>query len=239
MAWARGRRLIVIAATVILGGGLVAAALAATAESNPDTHRAAEGPRGPQPARHPTSGPSAPQVPPVIVPGRPGESASTVPADRVTAPDGTVYNSMDAWFVRMMIPHHEQAVQIAALAPSRARNPQIRALAERIAVGQAGEIDRLKAWLRARGLDDRVSGHDHTTMRGMQPPAALRALAAAQGRAFDVLFVDMMSQHHQGAIDMAADVLRGGTNLEVEQLANDIASEQAIEINRMRDVIAA
>jgi uncharacterized protein (DUF305 family) len=226
MAWGRGQRLVVIVAAVVVGGGVVAAALAATAGPNPDG----------QPARRPTSASSAPQV---IVPGRPGESASTVPADQLTAPDGSVYNTMDAWFVRMMIPHHEQAVQMAELAPSRVHSPQIRAIAERIAVGQAGEIARLKAWLRARGLAETMSGHDHATMRGMQSPAALRALAAADGRAFDRLFVDMMSRHHEGAVDMAGEVLRVGTNGEVERLANEIASEQAVEVNRMREAIAA
>jgi len=227
MAWGRWHWLGAVAAVVVAGG---AVAVAVTATSGTQTDG--------RPVSRPT-GTATASEPPVIVPGRPGESASTVPADQVTAPDGTTYTTMDAWFVRMMIPHHAQAVQMAGLAPSRARSPQIRALAERIAVGQAGEIDRLRAWLTARGLDDRLSDHDHTTMRGMQSPAALRALAAAEGRAFDVLFVDMMAQHHQGAIDMATDVLRVGKDFEVEKLATDIAAEQAVEIARMRDALAA
>jgi uncharacterized protein (DUF305 family) len=138
-----------------------------------------------------------------------------------------------------MIPHHAQAVEMAALAPTRAGNRQIRGLAERIAVAQPGEITQMRAWLSARGLKEELSTHDHGTMRGMQSPAKMRALAAARGDSFDRLFVTMMSEHHQGAIDMATDLLKVGKDLQVEKLATAIAVEQSVEIDRMRDALAS
>ena len=177
-----------------------------------------------------------PSSTPVIVPGRPGESASVLPADQVHVPDGNAYNSFDAEFVRMMIPHHEQALEMAALAPTRAADPRIRAIAERIQAAQAPEIGVLQAWLTARGLAE--SAHDHTTMPGMQPAAKLASLAAARGAAFDRMFVAMMSEHHQGAVDMAKGVLAAGRNGQVEELATAIATEQSVEIARLRDLVS-
>jgi uncharacterized protein (DUF305 family) len=177
----------------------------------------------------------------VIVPGRPGEAASVTSADDVKGPDTTVYNTIDATFVRMMIAHHTQALQIAALAPTRARNPQVLAIAERTTAAQAPEILMLKGWLQGVGLDesdDSLAGHDHGSMPGMQSPEAMQALAAARGDGFDRMFVAMMSDHHQGAIDMATDVLKGGKNGRVEEIASAAAAEQAIEISRMREALA-
>jgi uncharacterized protein (DUF305 family) len=175
----------------------------------------------------------------VIIPGRPGESAAVASSDEIPAPDGSSYGAADATFVRMMIPHHLQAVEMAALAPTRASNPKILAIAGRIRAGQIPEVAQLRAWLRARGLseDDGHAGHDHAAMRGLQTPAAMRALAAARGGAFDRMFVTMMSAHHQGAVEMAAEVLAVVKDIKVEEIATYIATEQAIEITRLRELI--
>jgi uncharacterized protein (DUF305 family) len=194
---------------------------------------------GAEPEAAPT--PTATSSPvPVIVPGRPGESASVVPSDQLAAPDGSRYNSLDAWYVRMMIPHHGQALEMAALAPSRARSPLVRAVAERITVAQGPEIDVFRAWLAARGLSeqDDDKGHDHGAMRGMLPPEAMRALAGLTGDAFDKVFVDMMVVHHEGAIAMCRDVLKVGVDERLHELATGIAAEQSAEISRLRELVA-
>lgn len=232
MVQARWRTLpvLVTVAAVLLG----AAVAVAFAFSEPSKHTGRTPPESNQ-AR--TSSPV-----PVIVPGRPGEPASVRSSDEVTAPESTAYSTMDASFVRMMIPHHAQAVQMAALAPSRTDNPQILGLAGRIRAAQAPEIARLRAWLRSRHLTESDNPHadhgtGHASMRGMQSPAAIRELAAARGDRFDKTFVAMMSDHHQGAMDMATEALKTTRNVEVEQIAAAIATEQSIEIARMREVI--
>lgn len=177
--------------------------------------------------------------PPVVVPGRPGEPAKTVPADRVQIPAAEAYSTTDVWFVRMMIPHHTQAIEMASLAAGRAQNPQIVAIAERIRAAQLPEIVQMRAWLKQHGLDETTDekGHDHTTMPGMQPDSEVKALAGAKGEQFDRMFVEMMSAHHRGAIDMAGVRLRSGGDLMVERLANAIGFEQGVEIDRMRDIL--
>ncbi|MEV2239731.1 DUF305 domain-containing protein [Micromonospora sp. NPDC049891] len=176
-------------------------------------------------------------APPVIVPGRPGEEAVERPADEVRNDSPPRYNNLDTWFVRMMIPHHEQALEMAGLAADRAAEPRVRALADRIRASQGPEIGVLRAWLTARGLAAAVDGHDHATMRGMQSAEAMRRLAAARGAEFDSLFLRMMTEHHEGAVVMATDVLKVGLDLTVEQFATSVASEQSVEIARMRDIL--
>jgi uncharacterized protein (DUF305 family) len=174
--------------------------------------------------------------PPVILPGRPGEQAEVRPGSEVVI-DPPQYNALDTWYVQMMVPHHTQAVQLATLAVTRTDNPGIRAFADRIRAGQSAEIAVLEGWLQARGLP--LGDHDHQTMPGMQTEQAVQELAAARGIDFDRRFVKMMSDHHQGAIEMSTRVLTGGSDLAVEELATAIAAEQAIEISRLRELIQA
>jgi uncharacterized protein (DUF305 family) len=216
---------LIAAVVVVLAGGGAAWGVGAAREDQDQGVRAAR--PTPTSTRSPV---------PVIVPGRPGESASVVPADQLPPPGGVGYNSLDAWFVRMMIPHHQQALEMAALAPSRARDPRIRAIAERITAAQGPEIAVLRAWLRQRGLAESGADHDHGPASGMHPPSAIRALAAASGEAFDRSFVDLMSAHHRGAIQMCTRVLNGGADDGIQRLATNIAADQRIEIARMRDV---
>jgi uncharacterized protein (DUF305 family) len=183
------------------------------------------------PSPAPTDGSS------VVVPGRPGESAAVRPAHEVRDAAPPQYNSLDVWFVRMMIPHHQQALEMAQLAPARAAGPGIKAIADRIRGAQGPEIGMLRGWLSSRGLSAEVPGHDHGTMRGMQSPEAVRRLADARGADFDRLFVRMMSEHHQGAVTMATDLLGVGADQQLNEFANSVATEQAVEIDRMRELV--
>lgn len=201
----------------------------------------------PGPPSDPTAGtstatpsPSTPaDGPPVIVPGRPGEPAVTRAAADVRNDSPPPYNSLDVWYVRMMIPHHEQALEMAQLAPSRSGNPQVSAIAERIRAAQAPEIAVMRAWLQERNLPPDVPGHDHSTMRGMQSPEEMQRLTAARDAEFDRLFVQMMTEHHEGAVEMSANVLKVGQDQRLSELAASIGHEQAVEINRMRELNAA
>ncbi|MFG1841372.1 DUF305 domain-containing protein [Micromonospora sp. NPDC049175] len=173
----------------------------------------------------------------VIAPGRPGEAAATRPAHEVRDAGPAPHNSLDVVFVRMMIPHHAQALAMAELATDRAADPDIRALAERIRASQGPEMGMMRGWLQTRGLPAEVEGHDHGAMRGMQSPEAMRQLAASRGPDFDRLFVRMMTAHHQGAIEMATNLLTVGSDLTLNEFATSVATEQTVEIDRMREVL--
>ena len=181
---------------------------------------------------------TASAVPPVrvVVPGRPGESATVTDSDRIRGPAGFTYNAADTAFVQMMIVHHGSALERAARAPERAANAGVRALAARVAAAQKPEVAWLRAWLKARGRPADPAGHDHSTMPGMPGRTELAALTAARGADFDRLFVDLLTAHHLGAVQMAGDVLRGGSDELLAQTANEMAAEQGAEIRRMEQL---
>jgi uncharacterized protein (DUF305 family) len=223
-----------IVAVVILAAVLVVAAALLLRPG--DGHDPAANTSTPSPGPAATASATGP---PVILPGRPGEPAVTRPGDEVRDDSPPPYNSLDVWFIRMMIPHHAQALEMAALAPARTDNRQIRAVAGRIQVAQEPEIGVMRAWLQARDLPSDAPDHDHGTMRGMQSPETMQRLAAAHGAEFDRLFVQMMTDHHQGAVEMATNLLQVGADPSLQELANNIAAEQSVEINRMRELTAA
>lgn len=196
---------------------------------------ARSGETGSAAAPQPSAGASTPAVR-VLEPGRPGESAAVTDSDSVKAPDGSAYNTLDVTFAQMMIAHHAQAIQMAELAPQRAANTQLRALAERIKAAQGPEISVYRTWLSDRGRPGSDPAHDHATMPGMQTDAAVAELTAARGAAFDRLFVTMMTAHHRGAQQMAGDVLKGGSDQRMAEIANEMAVEQVSEIRRMEQL---
>ncbi|MEU8788157.1 DUF305 domain-containing protein [Streptomyces sp. NPDC048643] len=205
--------------TSLVVAALAVAALAlAGCDSDTDTGSAA------------TGGPS------VIAPGKPGEAAETLSAkeaDERRSDDDTP-NTADLAYARMMIAHHTQALRMAELAPDRAESGAVRRIAARIAAAQGPEIATMKSWLEAHDGDGASAGHDHADMPGMATKAQLKELRAADGSAFDRLFLRLMITHHDGAITMATDVKAQGNNIQIEEMADDVIAQQTSEISRMR-----
>ncbi|MEU5942778.1 DUF305 domain-containing protein [Micromonospora sp. NPDC047548] len=175
---------------------------------------------------------------PVLMPGRPGEPAKTAPANEVSPLPRPSHNNADVRFVTMMIPHHEQALVMARLVADRGENPQLKIIADRILAAQEPEIKTLETWLTDRGLDRKSGGRHQHSMAGMQSTEALNLLTAARGAEFDRMFVTMMIEHHQGAVDMAGEVLGLGTDGIINEMASSVTVEQGAEINRMREALA-
>ncbi len=176
---------------------------------------------------------------PVIVPGGPGEPAGTIPPGSATPLAEEGPSDADVAFVRDMIVHHGQAVEMAALVPVRAGRDDVKGIADRIADTQQPEIDMMNRWLELHDLP-RVdpAGHGaHVGMPGMATPDQMQTLRAARGEAFDTLFLQMMIVHHQGALTMVEQVRRGGVNVRVQEIADDLAVTQNDEIHRMRRML--
>lgn len=173
------------------------------------------------------------------MPGLPGEPARTLPASEAHQAAPTQKpNDADFRYVRMMIKHHEQALEMTALVPERAANAQLKALASRMADTQGPDIRAMQAWLtRAGGGPAHDPSHDQ--MQGMATPEQLAALKAASGPAFDKMFVELMTRHHEGAIVMATDLLQTGSDVFVEEMAQDVISSQQKEIGQMKAIVGA
>ena len=153
-------------------------------------------------------------------------------------PDQDGWNDADVAFLEQMVPHHRQALDMTALAASRAETPEVRALAARIEAAQSPEILVMASWLTDYGLEV-PDGHVHHEMAGMLTDQQMADLAQAEGPAFDRLFLEGMVQHHQGAVDMALVVLDEGEALRVNELAGDVNASQSAEIARMEALLAA
>lgn len=143
------------------------------------------------------------------------------------------YSMNDQMFAAMMIPHHEQAIEMSDLALTRSTNPELLALAQQIKDAQAPEIEEMKKW--GENLDH--MSHSGMTMGGMLSQSEIDELKAAQGVAFDRLFLQGMIAHHEGAIEMAQDVLES-KNSHVRDFASNIITVQAKEIEQMKAMLA-
>ena len=159
-------------------------------------------------------------------------------ADMATPSGTSGASAADAMFAQMMIPHHEQAVEMATLAETRASNPQIKELAAEIKAAQQPEIDQMTAWLEEWGMpvmsmDEAMGDHGGHGMSGMLTDDQLQQLADASGPEFDRLFAEFMILHHEGAIDMAEDVV-DSKDPRVAALAAAIIKTQAEEIAQMK-----
>lgn len=182
--------------------------------------------------------PTADATAPVIAPGRPGEEARTLsPSEAATAVPPEKANAADVRYMQNMIIHHRQALDMALLAASRASNDGVKRLASRINQVQGPEIAMMTDWLKAQG--QQVPDHHaaHEGMPGMATPEQMESLKAAKGAAFDQLFVQLMTAHHQGAITMSTEVITQGSHLRVQEIAEDISVSQAAEIRRMAQLL--
>ncbi|MEU6139384.1 DUF305 domain-containing protein [Streptomyces sp. NPDC047081] len=177
--------------------------------------------------------------PSVIAPGKPGEENRTLSAADATEQraEDDAPNSADVSYARKMIEHHTQALEMTELAPDRAESGQVKRLAERIAAAQGPEIKAMQGWLKTNGKSEKADGHDHASMPGMATDAQLKKLRAAEGKAFDQLFLTLMITHHEGAITMATEVKAQGNNILIEEMADDVVAQQTSEIGRMRDLL--
>jgi uncharacterized protein (DUF305 family) len=141
------------------------------------------------------------------------------------------YSVDDISFAEMMIPHHEQAIEMSEIALLNTTNPDVLQLAQGIKDAQAPEIELMKSW---DGV--KVSTHAGHTMDGMLSAGELNDLREAQGQEFDRLFLQGMIKHHEGAIVMAQDVAVS-MNKEVADLSAAIISAQELEIAAMKELL--
>ncbi|GAA3241871.1 DUF305 domain-containing protein [Nonomuraea helvata] len=188
----------------------------------------------------PPQAPRADSTAPVIAPGRPGEQARTLsPSEAATAVPTATANAADIKYVQDMIVHHRQALDMSLLAPSRADSAKLKSLAGRIKDAQGPEIQFMTTWLQEQ--QQTVPDHHaaHAGMPGMATPEQMEALKAATGKDFDRMFLQLMINHHLGAIKMSEQVLTSGSHIRVEELATDVSVTQAAEIRRMQEMQSA
>jgi uncharacterized protein (DUF305 family) len=189
---------------------------------------------------------SATPAPNVVQAGAPGEDSRELGDEQLEATQqGPEHTAADAEFVRGMIHHHAQALEMTAYVPDRAVGRDVPLLAERMEVSQQSEIELMQTWLREHDEDvptDSEHEHHHggMLMPGMLTASELDRLAAAGGKTFNRLFLHFMIRHHEGAFTMIEQLRRenGGQEPELDNLIRHIEADQGIEIDRMRQVLS-
>jgi uncharacterized protein (DUF305 family) len=205
-------------------------------------------------------GPGLAQAP-IIQPGAPGQPSRQISAEEAIALATIRFSADDVRFMQDMIPHHAQALEMSALVPERTARNEMIELARRIEASQKDEIEFMQGWLRERGLDVSEPGstmqehaghgghgghgnhdghgrhaHAHHTMEGMATPEQMAALEAAQGDAFDAMFLELMIVHHQGALTMVENLLAAEGSAgdpALLEFTTHITNDQQAEIERM------
>jgi uncharacterized protein (DUF305 family) len=179
---------------------------------------------------------------PVVQLGAPGEDNRELTASEASGLPAPSFTAADVEFVQMMIPHHEQALEMTALVPSRTERDDLPLLAERLEVSQTDEIEQMRRWLEERGQG--ATSHDHhgdgQLMPGMLTPEEMSQLSDARGAEFDELFLQYMIRHHEGAVVMVEELLttgEGGQEPQIFQLAQHIDADQRVEIARMKRLL--
>ncbi|MCO7222332.1 DUF305 domain-containing protein [Klenkia sp. PcliD-1-E] len=172
--------------------------------------------------------------------GEQSATTTSVPAD-------ATFNAADVTFAQGMVPHHEQAVEMAELVPDRSTDPQVLDLAQRIQAAQGPEIEILDGWLRewgatagGEGVDHSGTDHsgmDQSAMGGMMSEEDMTALEGLSGTEFDRMWLQMMLEHHTGAVGMAQTEIADGEDPDALAMAQEIRDSQSAEITEMEQLL--
>lgn len=170
--------------------------------------------------------------------------------------------SAEVGFSRDMIQHHQQAVTMSFLVRDRTQDPEVRGLAMDIVTGQSEEMGMLTAWLRRHDVpasstepamgwmgtaaeDGHGAGHvmpdGETTAAdmGMASDDDLARLARLEGRAAEVQFLELMGEHHRGALPMIEGYLELGSDDELRRIAEGMLTAQTREVRIMNELLDA
>ncbi|MDV8001416.1 DUF305 domain-containing protein [Rhodococcus sp. IEGM 1408] len=187
-----------------------------------------------------------------------GQTSSPVPGGATDAEP----SAADVEFSRMMIPHHRQAIAMSdILLAKEGISEEMRTLAEDVTREQGPEIEQMRRWLQEwgepagpmgapgmAGEPEHMGGHvggqggdegGMPMMEGMLSPQEIRELQEAEGTDASRLFLEQMIAHHEGAIDMAQEEVSDGTYPPTVELARSMIETQQLEIDAMREMLAA
>ena len=160
----------------------------------------------------------------------------------VTIPKGALYTAADVHFMQGMIAHHAQAIYMSRMAVSRGANARLLKFANKIDQSQQAEIKLMQDWLIANHQSAPDTSSWRTTMMpGMLTAEQLATLDAAKGPEFDRQFLNLMIQHHNGALKMVADLLAtplAAQDVDVSVFANDVDVVQTAEIALMNQMLS-
>ena len=182
----------------------------------------------------------------IIQPGAPGEDIKILDPNEATNIASTSYVQADVDFLQGMIVHHQQAILMSELAAERTNNQTVLDLADRIDISQEDEIDFMENWLESRGENKNLAGHKHMPeqkhmkMAGMASSDELKELRESKSTSFDKLFLKLMINHHDGALEMVKTLKEFPGNSydsSLDEFISELINDQGVEIERMNGIL--
>lgn len=182
-----------------------------------------------------------------------GDDASDSAADPSavqTAENGDVFNDADVQFATDMIPHHAQAIEMVDLTTGRTLDPEVAQIADEIRGAQTPEVETMTTWLTdwdqevpaagsgGHSMSD-MGGEDMSSMPGMMSAEEMTGLAEASDAEFQDQWLQMMIEHHTGAIEMAKAEQENGEFADAIALAESIESGQQAELEQMESLLGS
>ena len=171
--------------------------------------------------------------------------SATISATGTAEEVSAEHNDADVMFAQMMIPHHQQAVEMSEMLLAKDEIPaEVTAFAQKVIDAQGPEIERMNSMLTVWGEDPvdmgdmgDMEGMDHGGMSGMMSEEDMADLEQAQGTEAARLYLEQMTTHHKGAVDMAKDEAKDGQNPQAVQLAEQVIADQEAEITEMEQML--
>jgi uncharacterized protein (DUF305 family) len=169
-----------------------------------------------------------------------------------TAPNGDVYNEADVSFAQGMIPHHAQAIEMVDMTRGRDLNAGVDQIAAQILDGQTPEIETMTNWLTAWEEEVPPTSRDHANahdegghndgamsegLPGMMAEEEIEALKAAPDAQFEAMWLEMMAEHHEGAIELAKTEQEHGHFEGALAMAEEIEASQSEEVEQLRELL--
>ena len=184
---------------------------------------------------------------PIIQPGAPGFPSKILNELEATNIANTSYIKADVDFLQGMIIHHMQAILMSEMADTRTNNETILDLAKRIDASQKDEINFMESWLKDRDEFQKNTNHIHQDhlhknmkMAGMASPKQLEDLDNSDSTDFDRLFLQLMINHHDGALEMVEELKKYPGNTYdpiLNEFVSDLINDQGVEIERMNTLL--
>jgi uncharacterized protein (DUF305 family) len=167
-----------------------------------------------------------------------GNSSMSGMSDMKSSPDAAK-QPYDLQFLDTMSAHHQSAIDMAETAVKKTQNQELKAFAQKIIADQNKEIAQMKDWRekwyagKPMAMNMEMPGMNDSMK--MMMGDGMKKYEAATGKEFDLMFLDMMTPHHQGATVMAKEALTKAEHAEIKTLANQIIKAQEAEIKQMND----
>ena len=171
--------------------------------------------------------------------GNSSPMSSPMPSASMMPGANADHNQADIMFAQMMIPHHAQAVEMSGIILAKPGMPaEMTALATKIKAAQAPEIEQMTGWLTGWNVPTMMSDHSGHGMSGMVDDDGIGKLKSATGAEAARLFLEQMTGHHEGAIDMAQQEISAGKFPDAVKLGRDIVAAQQAEITQMKQLLS-